>query len=177
MEITKRAAQWSAPKAVLEPGICEIKANHALTHSHSNRGYRKSAPAVAVCWTTKGQSVLLCSHCASYVEVLQWLSRIGYQDDVGTGQLSALAYVWRSEQGFAMPSIQSFSGSYQTLGMVAHHLNKLVKVGLVKRIGTSYLIRDACPSCLRRVCTEECHLHMSATDFAPRRETQQSIGA
>jgi len=170
MEITKRAAQWSAPKAVLEPGICEIKANHALTHSHSNRGYRKSAPAVAVCWTTKGQSVLLCSHCASYVEVLQWLDRIGYHDDVGTGQLSALAYVWRSEQGFVMPSIQSFSGSYQTLGMVAHHLNKLVKVGLLKRIGDRYLMRDSCPSCFRRVCSEECMLHFGA-EFAPRRES------
>ena len=169
MEITKRSAQWSAPQAVSKPGICEIKANHAMTHSHSNRGYRKTAPAVSVCRTTKGQSVLLCSHCASYVEVLQWLSRIGYQDDVGTGQLSALAYVWRSEQGFVMPSIQSFSGSYQTLGMVAHHLNKLVKLGLLKRIGTSYLMRDACPSCFRRVCHSECHLHMSATDFVPRR--------
>lgn len=40
MEITKRSAQWSAPQAVSKPGICEIKANHAMTHSHSNRGYR-----------------------------------------------------------------------------------------------------------------------------------------
>lgn len=168
MEITKRSAQWSAPRAVLEPGICEIKANHAMTHSHSNRGYRKSAPAVAVCVTTKGQSVLLCSHCASYVEVLQWLSRIGYQDDVGTGQLSALAYVWRAELGFVMPSIQSFSGSYQTLGMVAHHLNKLVKAGLLKRIGDRYLMRDACPACFKRSCDKECGLHMGA-EFAPRR--------
>lgn len=177
MEITKRAAQWSAPQAVSKPGICEIKANHAMTHSHSNRGYRKTAPAVSVCRTTKGQSVLLCSHCASYVEVLQWLAQIGHRDDMGTGQLAALAYVWRAELGFVMPSIQSFSGSYQTLGMIAHHLNKLVKAGLLKRIGDRYLMRDACPSCFRRVCNSDCHLHMSATDFVPRRETQITTGA
>jgi len=170
MEITKRSAQWSAPKAVLEPGICEIKANHAMTHSHSNRGYRKTAPAVSVCMTTKGQSVLLCSHCASYVEVLQWLAQIGHRDDMGTGQLAALAYVWRAELGFVMPMIQNFRGSYQTLGMVAHQLNKLVKVGLLKRIGDRYLMRDACPSCFRRVCSEECMLHFGA-EFAPQRES------
>ena len=169
MEITNRAAQWSAPKAVLDPGICEIKANHALTHSQSNRGYRKTAPAVAACETTKGQAVLLCSHCASYVEVLQWLNRLGFQDDVGTGQLAALSYVWRAELGFVMPSIQSFSGSYQTLGMIAHHLNKLVKAGLLKRIGDRYLMRDACPACFKRTCEKECKLHMGL-DFAPRRE-------
>ncbi len=177
MEITKRAAQWSAPQAVSKPGICEIKANHAMTHSHSNRGYRKTAPAVSVCMTTTGQSVLLCSHCASYVEVLQWLAQIGHRDDMVPGQLAALAYVWRAEQGFVMPAIQSFGGSYQTLGTIAHHLNKLVKLGLLKRIGTSYLMRDACPSCFRRVCNSDCHLHMSATDFVPRRETQITTGA
>lgn len=146
-----------------------IAANHALGHSHPNKSCRKTAPAVSTCETTKGQIVLLCSHCASYVEVLQWLDRIGHHDDVGTGQLSALAYVWRSEQGFVMPSIQSFSGSYQTLGMVAHHLNKLVKVGLLKRIGDRYLMRDACPICYRRACEKECGLHMGA-EFAQRRE-------
>ena len=92
-------------------------------------------------------------------------------------QLAALAYVWRAELGFVMPSIQSFSGSYQTLGMIAHHLNKLVKAGLLKRIGDRYLMRDACPSCFRRVCNSDCHLHMSATDFVPRRETQITTGA
>ena len=51
------------------------------------------------------------------------------------------------------------------------------QVGLIKRIGTSYLMRDACPSCFRRVCHSDCHLHMSVTDFAPRRETQLPIGA
>lgn len=120
--------------------------------------------------------MLLCSHCASYVEVLQWLAQIGHRDDMGTGQLAALAYVWRAELGFVMPSIQGY-GSYQTLGRIAHNLNKLVKVGLIKRIGTSYLMRDACPSCFRRVCHSDCHLHMSVTDFAPRRETQLPIGA
>ena len=65
----------------------------------------------------------------------------------------------------------------ESITFMAHHLNKLVKVGLLKRIGTSYLMRDACPSCFRRVCHSECHLHMSATDFAPRRETQITTGA
>ena len=168
MEITKRAAHWTAPKATPCTGVCMIAANHALGHSHPNKSCRKTAPAVSTCETTKGQIVLLCSHCASYVDVLRWLARIGYADDVGTGQLAALAYVWRAELGFVMPSIQGY-GSYQTLGRIAHNLNKLVKVGLIKRIGTSYLMRDACPSCFRRVCHSECHLHMSATDFVPRR--------
>lgn len=169
MEITKRAAQWSAPQAVSKPGICEIKANHAMTHSHSNRGYRKTAPAVSVCMTTTGQSVLLCSHCASYVEVVQWLAKIGYTDDLATGKLAALGHVWRSELGFVMPAVRDFEGSYQTLGMVAHHLAGLVKEGIVKRIDGRYLLRDACPSCYRRVCSKECALHFGA-EFAPRRE-------
>ena len=120
--------------------------------------------------TTTGQSVLLCSHCASYVEVLQWLAQIGHRDDMGTGQLAALAYVWRAELGFVMPSIQGY-GSYQTLGRIAHNLNKLVKVGLIKRIGDRYLMRDACPSCFRRGgCAADCGLHFDPETFAPRRE-------
>jgi hypothetical protein len=80
-----------------------------------------------------------------------------------------LALSSSAELGFVMPSIQSFSGSYQTLGMIAHHLNKLVKAGLLKRIGDRYLMRDACPECYRRVCSKECALHFGA-EFAPRRE-------
>ena len=91
MEITKRAAHWTAPKATPCTGVCMIAANHALGHSHPNKSCRKTAPAVSTCETTKGQIVLLCSHCASYVEVLRWLARIGYADDVGVGQLAALA--------------------------------------------------------------------------------------
>ena len=102
------------------------------------------------------------------MEVLRWLARIGYADDVGVGQLAVLAYVWRAVDGFVMPLVETFSGSYQALGMVAHHLNKLIMVGLVKRIGDRYLIRDACPSCFRRVCSEECMLNFGAK-FAPRR--------
>ena len=170
MEITNRAAHWTAPKATPCTGVCMIAANHALGHSHPNKSCRKTAPAVSTCETTKGQLVLLCSHCASYVEVLRWLARIGYADDVGVGQLAALAYVWRAVDGFVMPLVESFSGSYQALGMVAHHLNKLIRVGLVKRIGDRYLIRDACPSCFRRVCSEECKLHFGG-EFAPRRES------
>ena len=71
-----------------------------------------------------------------------------------------------------MPEIKAFSGSYQTLGMVAHNLIKLATHGLVKRIGDRYLMRDACPSCFRRVCSEECMLHFGAADFAPYREPQ-----
>ena len=170
MEITKRSTHWTAPKATPSTGVCMIAANHALGHSHPNKSCRKTAPAVSVCETTKGQLVLLCSHCASYVEVLRWLARIGYADDVGVGQLAALAYVWRAVDGFVMPLVESFSGSYQALGMVAHHLNKLIRVGLVKRIGDRYLLRDACPSCFRRVCSEECMLHFGA-EFAPQRES------
>ena len=91
---------------------------------------------------------------------------------LAVGVAPALAYVWRADNGFVMPLVESFSGSYQALGMVAHHLNKLIRVGLVKRIGDRYLMRDACPSCFRRVCSEECMLHFGAADFAQCREPQ-----
>ena len=171
MEITKRAAHWTAPTGYTGTKVCDIKATHALTHSVSNRFGRKKAPAVAVCVTTLGCKLHLCAHCLSFVEVLQWLHKLGYRDDLSTGALAALGHVWRADTGFVMPEIKAFSGSYQTLGMVAHNLIKLETQGLVKRIGDRYLMRDACPSCFRRVCSEECMLHFGAADFAPRRES------
>ena len=169
MEITRRAAKWTGPKPIAKSCVCDIDATHALTHSVSNRFGRKKAPAVAACKTTLGQKLHLCSYCVSYVEALQWLDRIGYADDIATGKLAALGYVWRSELGFVMPAVRDFEGSYQTLGMVAHHLAGLVKEGIVKRIDGRYLLRDACPSCFRRVCEKTCDLHFGE-EFAVRRE-------
>jgi len=170
MEITKRSAHWTAPTGYTGTKVCDIKATHALTHSVSNRFGRKKAPAVAVCVTTLGSELYLCAHCLSFVEVLQWLHKLGYRDDLSTGALAALGHVWRADTGFVMPEIKAFSGSYQTLGMVAHNLAKLETQGLVKRIDGRYLLRDACPSCFRRGgCTEQCMLHMGVS-FAPRRE-------
>ena len=168
MEITKRAIKWTSPTGYVGDKVCDIAATHALTHSVSNRFGRKKAPAVAVCVTTLGCKLHLCAHCLSFVEVLQWLDKIGYHADLSTGALSALGYVWRAE-GFVIPEIKAFPGSYQTLGAIAHNLAKLEKAGLVKRAGNRYLMRDACPSCLRRVCSKECSLYFGA-EFAPRRE-------
>ena len=168
MRIAKQSALWTEPTAATG-GVCGIAATHTLTHSRSNRFGPKLASAVASCVTTRGQVVQLCGYCKSYVETLQWLARIGYRADVGTGQLAALAYVWRAEDGFVMPAIRDFAASHQTLGMVAHHLNKLIGVGLVKRSGNRYLLRDACPACYRRVYSAECQLRMSLDDFVPRR--------
>ena len=173
MEITKRAAHWTAPTGYTGTKICDIKATSSLCHSHSNRGYKKLAPAIAVCVTTLGCKVHLCSYCLSYVEVIQWLARLGYRSygaGLSTGAIAAIGHVWRTDDGFVIPEIKEFSGSYQTLGRVAYHLAGLVKDGLVKRIGDRYLMRDACPSCFRRVCSEECMLHFGA-EFAPQRES------
>ena len=172
MEITRRASKWTVPKPTTEAHVCDIDATHALTHSVSNRFGRKKAPAVASCMTTLGHKLYLCSHCVSYVEVVQWLDKIRYTDDIATGKLAALGYVWRSKLGFVMPAVRDFEGSCQTLGMVAHHLAGLVKEGIVKRIDGRYLLRDACPACYRRGgCDKECMLHMGE-DFAQRREAQ-----
>jgi len=171
MEITKRAANWTVPTGYAGDRVCDIAATHALTHSVSNRFGRKKAPAIAVCVTTLGCKLHLCAHCLSFVEILQWLDKLGYHgDDLSTGALAALGHVWRANAGFVMPEVKAFAGSYQTLGMVAHNLGKLDKEGLVKRVGGRYLMRDACPLCFRRGgCTAECALHFGA-EFAPRRE-------
>ena len=86
MEITRRAEYWTAPSDYTGgTTVCDIKATHALTHSVSNRFGRKKAPAVAVCITTLGSKLHLCAHCLSFVEVLQWLHKIGHRNDLSTG--------------------------------------------------------------------------------------------
>lgn len=69
----------------------------------------------------------------------------------------------------AVPTVRDFRGGCLTAGMMAHQLKALVKDGLIKRVEGRYLVRDACPSCYRRVCSEECMLHFGE-DFVPRRE-------
>lgn len=52
------------------------------------------------------------------------------------------------------------------------HSKRGWKTAPVPKLGSRYLMRDACPSCLRRGgCAAECMLHMGE-DFAQRREAQ-----
>ena len=175
MKITARAARWTAPVDARSTDgpfqqICAIDATPMLPHTVGKRHYRKNAPAVACAINTLGKPVALCSNCRSLVEVVQWHAKIGSTEDLSEGRLAALSYVWRAELGFTMPIADGFPGGLRTLGAVQHHLARLVSEGLVKKIGTLYLMRDACPSCFRRGgCAAECMLHMGE-DFAPRRE-------
>ena len=85
-------------------------------------------------------------------------------------KLLALAYVWRAECGYEVPTPLAYRGGLAELGHVKHALQSLAASGHIKRIGNRYLMRDACPSCFRRGCSAECLLHFSAKDFAVRRE-------
>jgi hypothetical protein len=130
---------------------------------------RKSVPASAVSISSQGKPVYLCAYCASYVEVWQWLDKLGVSDDIGAGKLAALGFVWRAELGYVVPTVRDFRGGCLTAGMMAFQLKGLVKDGLIKRVEGRYLMRDACPSCFKRACEKECALHFGA-EFAPRRE-------
>ena len=85
-------------------------------------------------------------------------------------KLLALAFVWRAECGYEVPTPIAYRGSLAELGAVTNALHSLTRTGHIKRIGSRYLMRDACPSCFRRGgCAAECMLHMGE-EFAPRRE-------
>lgn len=170
MEITRRVTAWSAPRAITEAHGCDITATHVLMHAVPSRSIgRKSVPATAVSISSMGKPVHLCAYCASYVELWQWLDRLGVSDDIGGCKLAALGFVWRAECGYVVPTVREFRGGCLTAGMLAFQLRGLVKDGLIKRVEDRYLMRDACPICYRRACEKECGLHMGA-EFAQRRE-------
>ena len=172
MEITRRVAQWTAPKPITEPHACDITATHVLMHAVPSRSIgRKAVPATSVTLSSMGKPVYLCAYCTSYVEIWQWLDKLGVSDDIGGCKLAALGFVWRAECGYEVPTVRDFRGGCLTAGMMAFQLKGLVKDGLIKRVEGRYLMRDACPSCLRRGgCAAECGLNFDTETFAPRRE-------
>ena len=118
--------------------------------------------------TDTGVRVLLCAQCRSYVEAYHWASAQGLVIGSET-LLYALALVWRSEVGYTVPPVQLWQGSRYQMSHLSHNLKKLCASGHLKRIGSVYLLRDACPSCFRRVCAKNCGLHFGE-EFAVRRE-------
>ena len=172
MEITRRVAQWTAPKPITEPHACDITATHVLMHAVPSRSIgRKAVPATSVTLSSMGKPVYLCAYCTSYVEIWQWLDKLGVSDDIGGCKLAALGFVWRAECGYEVPTVRDFRGGCLTAGMMAFQLKGLVKDGLIKRVEGRYLMRDACPSCFRRGgCAAECGLNFDTETFAPRRE-------
>jgi hypothetical protein len=170
MEITRRVTAWSAPKPITEPHACDITATHVLMHAVPSRSIgRKPVPATAVSLSSTGKLVYLCAYCASYVELWQWLDRLGVSDDIGGCKLAVLGFMWRAECGYVVPTVRDFRGGCLTAGMLAFQLRGLLKDGLIKRVGDRYLMRDACHSCLKRACDKECGLRMGE-EFAQRRE-------
>jgi hypothetical protein len=145
------------------PRHCTLIGASVLVHSTD-----KKAVAETVRTDTKAR-VLLCDHCRSYVEAYHWAAGQGLHIESET-LLSALALVWRSELGYQMGPVNQWRGSQVQLRHLGHNLKVLVLSGHLKKIGTRYLLRDACPSCFRRVCSKDCGLHFDSETFAPRRE-------
>ena len=118
-----------------------------------------------------GSRVLLCRYCASYVEAFQWAARMHYPLR-GEAQIVALGYVWRSREGFMMPSVKDAPRSVRVLGMIQQTLETMVQGQLLQKIAGRYLLRDACPACFRRGAHDiNCGLRFDPEHFAVRRES------
>lgn len=166
-----RFAQWERPTAyragslILNPRAweCSVKGASVLKHT--------AGDSRAVAETRNrltGARIVLCADCLSYVEAYHWAAANGVHQ-MSEHKLLALAYVWRAECGYEVPTPLAYRGGLAELGHVKHALQSLAASGHIKRIGNRYLMRDACPSCFRRGgCTEQCMLHMGVS-FAPRR--------
>ncbi len=100
--------------------------------------------------TDTGVRVLLCEQCRSYVEAYHWAAAQGLVIGSET-LLYALALVWRSEVGYIVPPVQLWQGSRIQMSHLSHNLKKLCASGHLKRIGSQYLLRDACPSSRRAI--------------------------
>lgn len=160
-----RFAQWDAPTAY-GAGECSVKGASVLKHTEGD-----SRAVAETRNRATGARILLCADCLSYVEAYHWAAGQGLHIESET-LLSALALVWRSELGYQMGPVNQWRGSQVQLRHLGHNFKVLVLSGHLKKIGTRYLLRDACPSCLRRGgCAAECMLHMGE-DFAQRREAQ-----
>ncbi len=125
------------------PRHCSLIGASVLVHSAD-----KQAVAETVRTDTKTRT-LLCEHCRSYVEAYHWAAGQGLVIKSET-LLSALAMVWRSELGYQMGPVNQWRGSQVHLWRLGHNLKSLVLSGHLQKIGTRYLMRDACPSCFRR---------------------------
>jgi hypothetical protein len=160
-----RFAQWERPTAYDDSAVreCSVKGASVLKHT--------AGDSRAVAETRNrltGARIVLCADCLSYVEAYHWAAANGVHQ-MSEHKLLALSYVWRAECGYEVPTPLAYRGSLAELGAVTNALHSLARTGHIKRIGNSYLMRDACPSCFRRGCSAECMLHMGVS-FAPRRE-------
>jgi len=167
-----RFAQWESPTAyragslILNPRAWECSVKGASVLKHTDGDSRAVAETRN---RATGARIVLCADCLSYVEAYHWASANGVHQ-LSEHKLLALAYVWRAECGYEVPTPIAYRGSLAELGAVTNALHSLTRTGHIKRIGNRYLMRDACPSCFRRGgCAAECMLHMGE-DFAPRRE-------
>ena len=144
---------------------CTLQASPVLTHSAG-----KLAVAEAVKTDTKTR-VLLCADCTAYIEAYRWAKWMGLTI-AGDTLLLTLSRVWRSPTGYLLPKVRETTIPIRRLENVAHHLGKLVKLGLLQKVADRYLMRDACPACFRRGAHDlDCGLRFDPADFAVRRES------
>ena len=161
-----RFAQWERPTAYTDRAVRECSVKGASVLKHADGDLRAVAETRN---RATGARIVLCADCLIYVEAYHWASANGVRQ-MSEHKLLALSYVWRAECGYEVPTPLAYRGSLAELGTVTNALHRLTQTGHVKRIGSRYLLRDACPSCFRRGgCAAECMLHMGV-DFAPRRE-------
>ena len=162
-----RFAQWERPAAYADRAVreCSVKGASVLKHTEGDlRAVAETHNRMT------GARIVLCSDCLSYVEAYHWASANGVHQ-LSEHKLLALSYVWRAECGYEVPTPIAYRGSLAELGAVTNALHSLTRSGQIKRIGSRYLMRDACPSCLRRGgCAAECGLNFDTETFAPRRE-------
>ena len=163
-----RFAQWERPTAYTDRAVRECSVKGASVLKHADGDLRAVAETRN---RATGARIVLCADCLIYVEAYHWASANGVRQ-MSEHKLLALSYVWRAECGYEVPTPLAYRGSLAELGTVTNALHRLTQTGHVKRIGSRYLLRDACPSCFRRGgCAAECMLHMGE-NFAPRREAQ-----
>ena len=152
-----RFAQWERPttaytdRAVRE---CSVKGASVLKHTDGD-----SRAVAETRNRMTGARIVLCADCLSYVEAYHWATANGVHQ-LSEHRLLALAYVWRAECGYEVPTPNAYRGSLAELGAVTKALHRLTRSGHLKRIGNRYLMRDACPSCFRRRCSAECVLRL-----------------
>ena len=161
-----RFAQWEPPTPYADRVVRECSVKGASVLKHTDGDLRAVAETRNRATNAR---IVLCADCLSYVEAYHWASANGVHQ-LSEHKLLALAYVWRAECGYEVPTPLAYRGSLAELGAVTNALHSLTRSGQIKRIGSRYLMRDACPSCFRRRCSAECVLHFSSKDFAVRRE-------
>ena len=162
-----RFAQWERPTGYTDRAVRECSVKGASVLKHTDGDLRAVAETRNRATNAR---IVLCADCLSYVEAYHWASANGVHQ-LSEHKLLALAYVWRAECGYEVPTPLAYRGSLAELGAVTNALHSLTRTGHIKRQGNRYLMRDACPSCFRRGgCAAECGLNFDTETFAPRRE-------